>query len=83
LYKWGAVAAAEVSRADPVNRGTLPGLEKRETWGTRRKTLSGRETGPTQAKERLEWATGPLLHFSNKPMTGLDKPESASSTAST
>jgi hypothetical protein len=33
----GAVAAAEVSRADPVNRGTLPGLEKRQTWGTRGK----------------------------------------------
>ena len=40
------MAAAEVSRADPVNRGTLPGLEKRETWGTRRKTLSGSEAAP-------------------------------------
>jgi hypothetical protein len=37
-------------RADPVNRGTLPGLEKRETWGTRRKTLSGSETAPLKPK---------------------------------
>jgi len=47
------VAAAEVSRADPVNRGTLPGLEKRETWGGRGETLSGRETAPLKPKNGL------------------------------
>ena len=57
----GAVAPAEVSRADPVNRGTLPGLEKRETWGTRRKTLSGRETALLKPENGLSGPPAPSL----------------------
>ena len=43
----GAVAQAEVSRTNPVNRKTVPGLENRETWGTRRRKTVNEPYGPT------------------------------------
>jgi len=49
----GAVAASEVKQGGSGQSGDFPGLEKRETWGTRRKTLSGSETAPLKPKNGL------------------------------